>query len=115
MGEESAPGRSFLRPVNERRCNLSVAHAIFRSRSNSATIVAASFTSVPPPVFGAELIIVFIDLDASFGRIGEPFFCAPAIAVLIANHSGGCTRCYSKSTENSQTSGLEILYYAFSL
>ncbi len=73
---------------------------------NAATIVAAPFTSVPPPVFGAEFIVVFINLDARFRRIREPFFRAPAIAVLIANHSRGRSRCQSNGAENSQSSGL---------
>src|SRR6185312_5026690 len=82
---------------------------------DAATIVAAPIASVPPPIFRAEGVVIFIDLDPRLGWIGEPLFGAPAIAVLIANHSGGCTRRQSNSAENSQSSGLEILYYAFLL
>ena len=56
-----------------------------------------------------------IDLDPRIRRIREPFFRSPAVAVLIANHSGGCTRCQSNCAENSSSSGLEILHYAFPL
>src|SRR6188472_3808961 len=99
--------------MKERRFNRSVAYASssLEADPNAATIVAAPFTSVPPPVFGGEGIVVFVDLDPRVRRIREPFFRAPAIAVLITNHSGGCSCCQSNGAENSQSSGLEIVHY----
>jgi hypothetical protein len=88
--KKPASGTLFLRPMKERGCNSSVPHASssLEADPNAATIVAAPFTSVPAPVFGAEGIVVAIDLDPRLRRIREPFFRAPAIAVLIANDSG---------------------------
>jgi hypothetical protein len=95
--------------MKERRFNRSVAYASssLEADPNAATIVAAPFTSVPPPEFGGEGIVVFVDLDPRVRWIRKPFFGAPAIAVLIANHSGACPCCQSNSAENSQTAVLK--------
>ena len=67
--------------------------------------ITSALSWIPPPVPIAISIspfpIVLIDLDASFGRIGEPFFCAPTIAGLIAHDGGRRTRAQSDSANDS--------------
>jgi hypothetical protein len=58
--------------MKERRFNRSVAYASssLEADPNAATIVAAPFTSVPPPEFGGEGVVVFVDLDPENGLDG---------------------------------------------
>jgi hypothetical protein len=86
---ETAPGGHVLRPLKE----------ILEADPSAATIVAVPCASVPPLVFGPESIVVAVDLDASFGRIGESFFGAQ-------QHSGRRAELYGSGRFGTRRIGI---------
>jgi hypothetical protein len=68
-------------------------------------IIAVPFVGLAPVILGSDGIVVAINVEMGLRRIIQSLSAAPAIAVVIADHGGGCARCQSDKADNSQSSG----------
>ena len=98
---------SFLRPPRETGSHI-------RSRSKHRHDSSRDLRERRAAILGSDGVVVAINVEAGFGRIINSLFGAPAVAIVIANHGGGCGCCQSDEADNSQSGGSELFHFHFS-